>query len=203
MTTPDQAAAVESVIPRKSISNRLRKSVQFLPHLCFVTALFFVVAPQHFTAPVSFFLLHKFISLALQVIPLAINYYVLVPLFFARKKWLYAGMLTKLIALFTLLNYWRFFSMDAVFVPSYVQPGEPVTTLLFLFTTMGIINIAALFFRVSSQRQKELEKKHRIEKANLESELQFLRLQLSPHFYFNVMNTIYHSIKLNPSRPKM
>lgn len=63
-------------------------------------------------------------------------------------------------------------------------------------TMGGILGGAKLFVdRIRSDRQNRLRDKHR-----LESELQYLKAQVNPHFLFNAINSVYFLIKKNPDQ---
>lgn len=66
-----------------------------------------------------------------------------------------------------------------------------LTSLLISFFAMGLGVMEKL--KKNEKRQKELEK----EKLN--SELQFLKNQVSPHFFFNTLNNIYSLIGIDAS----
>jgi hypothetical protein len=64
------------------------------------------------------------------------------------------------------------------------------TSLFLVFFSLGL--------RVL-ERQDEIEKTSReLEKEKLNSELAFLKNQISPHFFFNTLNNIYSLVSLNP-----
>ncbi|HLO57704.1 MAG TPA: histidine kinase [Bacteroidales bacterium] len=74
------------------------------------------------------------------------------------------------------------------------------------FGPMGIYNFAfnALVFTVFAfglkalERNSEIEKRQKeLEKEKLNSELAFLKNQISPHFFFNTLNNIYSLISIN------
>lgn len=45
--------------------------------------------------------------------------------------------------------------------------------------------------------------KNEMEQSRMDSEPEFLKLPIKPHFYFNIMNSIYHSITIDPDRAEV
>jgi LytS/YehU family sensor histidine kinase len=61
---------------------------------------------------------------------------------------------------------------------------------------VGLLSAAKLIFeKIRTERANRLRDKQR-----LESELQFLKAQVNPHFLFNAINSIYFLIKKNPDQ---
>jgi len=89
----------------------------------------------------------------------------------------------------------------------FVSGKEFVTSNILLFTITGITDmaiIAALFvtftFLGSIYQKDQLNK--RLEKEKLETELNFLKSQTSPHFLFNALNSIYVLIDLDQKKAR-
>lgn len=87
-------------------------------------------------------------------------------------------------------------------------PGPPRIGSMFFppFRNMHIINYSfssffLVFFSIglrTLERQGHIEKAQReLEKEKLDSELAFLKNQVSPHFFFNTLNNIYSLIGIN------
>jgi two-component system LytT family sensor kinase len=152
-----------------------------------------------------------------------INYLVLVPKLFFRKKKLryYLSALVLLVSFYfvsDLVSGLVFSDIDEVKTSeNYVnplpqdstQPGPPPegfmrrgffspnahfmgyfsSSLFILFLSLGI--------RVL-ERQSQIEKlQEEMEKTKLNTELAFLKNQISPHFFFNTLNNIYSLIGIN------
>lgn len=171
-----------------------------ITHLLFILSLFLVVSPQYWTNNITTVLFYKSISLSLLLLPIYLNQYLLIPRFFQRNKFLYWFALSKLLLFFTLLNYYHFKWIDQAYVPDYIQWNQPLLSFLFLFITLSIICAAAMFFKIMEMYREQKQFLLQKEQSRLESELEMLKLQISPHFLFNIMNTIYHSIKIDPEQ---
>lgn len=82
----------------------------------------------------------------------------------------------------------------AMFLPR--PPFRQVHLYNYTFTSLFL-----LFFSTGLrvlERQDKIEKSHReLEKEKLNSELAFLKNQISPHFFFNTLNNIYSLIEIN------
>ncbi|MGP1991014.1 sensor histidine kinase [Zobellia laminariae] len=75
----------------------------------------------------------------------------------------------------------------------------PIRFSLMPFVTFGISYIFAIMLRVYNELQKNEDLRRSVEKEKVQSELQFLKTQLNPHFLFNSLNTIYSlSVKKSP-----
>lgn len=150
-----------------------------------------------------------------------INYLYLVPRFFFResriKYYLFAGILV--IGLYIISDFSN--RMVIKKIPSFDQfpqakiddprPGPhggppPVRTLKDPFRRVHIVNYfpTAFFLMFLSlglkvlERQSQIEELSKeIEKEKLNSELAFLKNQISPHFFFNTLNNIYSLIGIN------
>lgn len=173
---------------------------RLLLHLAFVASLFFLVTPQHGEIAWVPLLFYKALSLIIILIPVYFNFFFLYPFFLNRNKWLYAGMLAKVLLLFTLISYLRFQWINPVYVPEYINLNDPMSSLVFLFISLSGVTAVTMIIKVMDSMRKQKELMYMVKESQLEAELQFLKLQISPHFYFNIMNSIYHSIKTEPER---
>lgn len=84
------------------------------------------------------------------------------------------------------------------------MPRKPNNGYGFLPIFMGIITIGipysiSAILRIYVEWKKNEDLRKIVEKANIQSELQFLKTQLNPHFLFNSLNAIYAlSVKKSP-----
>ncbi|MCK0146196.1 sensor histidine kinase [Arenibacter sp. F26102] len=137
-----------------------------------------------------------------------LNYYYLVPkLLLKDRMWNY-------IVLSVLLLLAIGFFANIAFPPSPPDnfprravrmhpPGEdgPGAFRFFLMTTVifAVPYIFGTMLKVYTEWQKNEDLRKLVEKEKIQSELQFLKTQLNPHFLFNSLNTIYSlSVKQSP-----
>jgi two-component system LytT family sensor kinase len=79
------------------------------------------------------------------------------------------------------------------------MPRPPPFVRSFNFFPLAAITAAAFAYRYLADRSKEINIKKDITNAGLKSELAFLRSQISPHFLFNIINSIVSLSRLNPA----
>lgn len=113
-----------------------------------------------------------------------VNMYILIPRVLARKNWtFYAGSIVLCFIAVLLFDQ----LIGRVLVNDGFRPGRPIH--------FGSINFLLVFglstaLRLTSDRiQFERDREQR-ENENLKSELSLLRSQVSPHFMFNVLNSL-------------
>lgn len=126
-----------------------------------------------------------------------INYYLL-PRFFYRKSYLS-------FMLFTLLTFAAVILveeliLEKIYFPDTRGRGFPGVIYTFLQTIPLIIIMAGLKFAWDAVgKQREVEA---LRQAVDESELQFLKSQINPHFLFNNLNNLYaYAIEQSPKTP--
>ena len=161
----------------------------------FVLALPFLLAPSQMPpAPkvqfdkgltvTQFFAFCAFINIPFFYI----NSEVLIPKIFQKKGiWAYLLAAVGLIVLIFLFNTLITFLF---FKNQYVPRTGPTFQLLFFLA------ISTAYRLISNNLKNEQEKKEQ-ETEKLKSELSFLRSQISPHFIFNVLNSINKYILVN------
>ena len=114
-----------------------------------------------------------------MVIVYLVNFYVLVPLFYFRRRlWWFIGLNILLVLA---CNY-RFLTTDISTMPDYYQTGYSSFMMISL-----LINVMAIAFALSiryAMRQQERKQKE------VEAELAWLKNQINPHFLFNTLNNI-------------
>ena len=119
-----------------------------------------------------------------------LNFYVLLPKFFNKgKRSLYFLSLLLFLCLLVLLENMLIFQLFASHFPKQLSgDGRPlrVAILYFIFSWL-FSTIFYLFARY--EKIEELNKEMEVQK--LFAELNYLKLQINPHFFFNTLNNIY------------
>ena len=137
-----------------------------------------------------------------------LNIYVFMPKFVFKRKYLsYVGML--LLSLFVMLLVK--FNLTYFLVSENVWPeGSEVISKLTLNYSIDMM-IGELYvitfvtaIKITMDWLKEHKRLTDLEKLQLETELLFLRTQISPHFFFNTLNNIYSlSLENSNKTPKI
>lgn len=118
-------------------------------------------------------------------IPFYFNYFFLADLIFIKKKYLHYLVLLTLIIIGT------YFLLNLTSSTWLLEDEEAfsgglsiITNLLFIIVFSNLLKGIFSWFQVQ-------QKKTQLEKEKLQSELNFLKLQINPHFLFNSLNNIY------------
>jgi len=154
--------------------------------------------PHHLWAPWHFILINTFFAIQFYL-----NAFLLIPGILTEKKniGLYFGML--------LVTFIGFHFILAFLIPAMPLPQMPFRDgnipprppfgRNFNFFPLAAITAAAFAYRYLADKFREINIKKDITNAGLESELAFLRSQISPHFIFNIINSIVSQSRLNPA----
>jgi two-component system LytT family sensor kinase len=143
-----------------------------------------------------------------------VNYLILVPvLFFKGKRVKYFIAVVVMIIGFFLISDLTTSSLikrserSQNIEPRMERPGESKAAFrmghIYNYTLASIVVIFLSLGLGSLNRQTEIERKQeQLEKEKLNSELAFLKNQISPHFFFNTLNNIYSLIEINKDYAK-
>lgn len=137
-----------------------------------------------------------------------LNIFVLMPkLVFKRKYLLYLFFLVLLLMSMVIIK----FNLTYFFISTNIWPESP--TIINEITSNYAINmmIGELYvitfvtaIKVTIDWLQEQKRVTALQKIQLESELLFLRTQISPHFFFNTLNNIYSlAIEKSDKTPKL
>jgi hypothetical protein len=158
---------------------------------------------------------HAWVPLVEYMIVFYVNYFLLThALLFKKKYFLYILVNVLIVLLFLWVNgechaYLRQMDMEGRHIPPYgfdhdhnhPHPHPPVITFILTDLVSFFIPIAfSIAMRSTEYWIKTESEKKEIENKNLESELQHLRYQLQPHFFFNSLNNIYSLVEQSPSK---
>lgn len=188
---------------------------KIVAHVC--SWLVLLLLPQiFFTVPLSFM---TFMFEIVIIIPVVVVFYshahFSLPYFFCRKKYVYYSLSLIFLAFFFVLTvrlaepirYWYIEQMhqdsSVILCPqlhihsSHLMP--PAEWVSFLLTI-----IASAIYSISLRNVQRERRLRELEKQQAVSNLQLLKWQLSPHFLFNVLNTVYSlSLKKSDDLPKV
>lgn len=137
----------------------------------------------------------EFLSYVLLLLFFYLNYDLLIAkIFFAKKYFLYAGIITILFFLIVLIP--QLIIPLPVFghpeIPwiaeNHRPPFPPDKRLLFHLSHNLYLFLAVSFFSIILKINNRLKQ---TEKQKISSELLYLRAQINPHFLFNTLNSIY------------
>lgn len=131
------------------------------------------------------------------------NYLVLVEryLFVRGRRWLFVAFNIGLLALMYWMKHLLFaFVMDN---PGSEHKGPP---LVFIWYSDFLIYLIPIAFAVAIRSGKRITNlsvyRTEAENAKLQAELQTLKFQLQPHFFFNALNTVYSLIETDPDKAR-
>lgn len=120
------------------------------------------------------------------------NAYYLIPTYLLRKKYLKYGLI---VALIMVPNVFLVSLALTFFVTSYFSTVTGIVIIasdfVFVLTISTAIKLLQAWYR-KERYSRELERR------NLETELNYLKAQINPHFLFNTLNSIYFSIVKKP-----
>lgn len=181
---------------KQSFFNSTSKEVIFQVLLHIVLFLFFSF--DRHKPQIEEFKVVAFINYALGA--LVINY-ILLPHFFYRKKYLLfflyvAIMVAVIIAVEELV-------LEQIYFPNSKRSKYFPGVIYSLLDVMPVITILAGFKFAwdASTKQREVEQ---LRTSVKESELQFLKSQINPHFLFNNLNNLYsYAIEQSPKTPSI
>jgi two-component system, LytTR family, sensor kinase len=133
-----------------------------------------------------------------------VNYFILIPNFLTRKKFLIYSLCIAGMLLFTLF-------LGEMVRPSYefspritsIPPQTPMDAIRhkpdFFMPFRGLRNLTSCFLflaigtsiKVTEQWYSNEKQRKEMENQKLTAELSFLKSQINPHFFFNTLNSIY------------
>ena len=136
-----------------------------------------------------------------------LNVYVLMPKLIFKKKYL-AYVSALLIALFIMLlvkfNLTYFFENGNVWPEGYEIDNLTLNYSIDMMIGELYVITFVTAIKITMDWVKEHKRVTDLEKAKLETELLFLRTQISPHFFFNTLNNIYSlSLENSVKTPKI
>lgn len=189
--------------------NRTRLE-RFLPHILgiLVIVLLPIFAFDRDNPRISFWLHSYYFQLAFMLVAFYMNYLIIVPRLYFRKNrtWFFIVLFLFAILLLSLFQFlYDLVDFDALRSADMQEFRRPIPKSRFGLHPRMIDNffltVLVLGFSTGMaimQRQKHNEIKHKeIEKARMDTELAFLKNQISPHFFFNSLNNIYALIAID------
>lgn len=189
------------------------KIEKWLPH--FVGLLLFSILPlfvfERNNDRDIFWMYSYYYQLVFMIVAFYINYLVIVPRFFFAKRKLYFFGAIFLFGLFLLIVSQYFYNLlqfdslrpEIILDGRYLPPQRTfglhpklVDNFFLMLLVLGFSSGIAIIQQLRMNETKQRE----IEKANVDSELAFLKNQISPHFFFNSLNNIYALIAIDADK---
>ena len=81
-------------------------------------------------------------------------------------------------------------------MPPHILPLPLFLDFIFTLLTIGVNLVIALLF----QRFEDRLERESLMKANAENQLSYLKAQINPHFYMNMLNNIHGMIEIDPEK---
>lgn len=146
-------------------------------------------------------------TMAPFVVLFLIDNYLLIPKLFLKNRW--GGYFTAVMLIIAALSVYHYYDFRMMFEPRHASrpsapfphtpPLVPLPVLLeFVYSLLVVgCNLAvAMTFRYFEDRIET----ERLMKANAENQLAYLKAQINPHFYMNMLNNIHGLIDIDPER---
>lgn len=158
--------------------------------------------------PYLYSLTTNLLGFPIHMILCYLNIYILMPKFaFKKKYFLYIFLILSAIVLMVFVK----FNLTYYLVSTNVWPEGPTTiskmtidyTIEMMFGELYVITFVTAI-KITLDFLEEHKRVADLEKAQLETELLFLKTQISPHFFFNTLNNIYSlAVENSKKTPKI
>ncbi len=137
-----------------------------------------------------------------------LNIYVLMPKFAFKKKYItYIVLILLVIFLMVIVKFYlRYYLVSTDVWPEGAKEIHSITVNYVIDMMIGEIYVItfATAIKITLDFIKEHKRVTDLEKAQLETELLFLKTQISPHFFFNTLNNIYSlAVENSKNTPKI
>lgn len=188
------------------------KIERWLPHL--IGLLLFLILPifvfDRNNERAIYWIYSYYYQLVFMIVAFYVNYLVIVPrLFFSKRRIYFVAILFLFTVLLLSISQYLYniFELEILLPNNHLPNGgihpkirsrfglhpKLVDNFFLLLIVLGFSSGMAIIqrFRKNESTQKE------IEKARVDSELAFLKNQISPHFFFNALNNIYGLIAID------
>ncbi len=138
-----------------------------------------------------------FTILAIDVLIVYLNLYVLIPKFLLKRKYLLYLLLTIISVLInSFISFYISFPWEEVGATDLEQPYISFIFGSFEVTlSMVILAMTIKLLKIFAKNQLTISN---LENTNLKTELTFLKNQINPHFLFNALNNIYVQTRKRP-----
>lgn len=134
--------------------------------------------------------------------PLAVypHYFLLLPLLQGGRRWLYISLTTVLLFINACLSV----CIDQVFPFDYEVELYFWGDVFYYFLLIGLITAVSSLYYFVEVWQTNQERAFQLTQQKLQAELNFLKSQINPHFFFNTLNNIYSYVQTgNPEAAPM
>ena len=147
---------------------------------------------------------HSWIPLIYYAIIFYLNYLWLIDRFFITKKTVWFISVNLMLLIF-------FIGFNQAIkpilfrheIPMIMQDAPPRKMFIYFDTMFMVLPLILAIAIKTSERWKQLEKIHdESVNAKLQTELQHLKYQVQPHFFFNSLNNIYSLVDTSPEKAK-
>ncbi|CAM1343127.1 sensor histidine kinase [Tenacibaculum amylolyticum] len=180
----------------KPLFNRINYK-ELAYQVVFLTILFFLSSFNKHTPEIKLHSVVFFLTYAL--LSFSVSYY-LTPKFLYTKK--YKEFVIGLIVVFLLMYLLEELVLEKIFFDNH--RAEHVSNIFYTLLDIGPLLIIMVSFKLawdSIKKQRELDN---LQSTVKESELQFLKSQINPHFLFNNLNNLYsYAIENSPKTPSI
>jgi two-component sensor histidine kinase len=131
------------------------------------------------------------------------NYFLFIPKLLSRRKFtlFLLANLALFAGVFALGGFWRSYMFITGLLPRHPLPPIGIQMLQAVMGMVFIVGLA-MAMRVTRDWFQAESRAERLEAESLRTELDFLRLQLSPHFLFNTLNNVVALIDLDAEKAK-
>jgi LytS/YehU family sensor histidine kinase len=164
---------------------------KYSEHILFWLAfyLFFVVNESKSEYGLVFVLFKQLIIVGFYALMVYVNLLYLIPRFLNKKSLLSyilaLGFAAAVITPLKTLTFYLFYADNPVIQEIYMDRQREI------FLSTLFIGIGSTLFKIISDWAFHQREKQELKKRTLESELNFLKSQINPHFLFNTLNNLY------------